>query len=57
VTYELTLWVNTAASGHFWVTARFGAWLVSVHGVCAYLMNLPTGQMYAEVGKFWTNHK
>jgi hypothetical protein len=55
-TYELTLWTNEAVSSSFSITAHFGAAHLGVHGICAYLINLSTGETYAAVGAFWTNH-
>jgi hypothetical protein len=53
--YELTVWTNRPVSGSYSVTAAFGARNLGVHGICAYLINVTTGQTYAQAGAFWTN--
>jgi len=55
-TYDLTLWTNVPVSGSYSVTAHFGASHLGVHGICAYLINLGTGETLAAAGSFWTNH-
>ena len=55
-TYELTLWTNVEVAGSFNVIAHFGATHPGVHGICAYVINLASGQTYAAGGSFWTNH-
>ncbi len=54
--YSLTLWNNQSVSGTYSVTARFGASHLGVHGICAYLIDLTTGETFATAGAFWTNH-
>jgi hypothetical protein len=55
-TYGLTLWVNRTVSHNYSLLAQFGAAHLGKHGVCAYLINLTTGDTYAYAGAFWTNH-
>jgi hypothetical protein len=56
-TYGLTLWLNRPVSGSYSVRAAFGAAHLGKHGMCAYLINLTTGDTYAYGGAFWTNVK
>jgi len=56
-TYGLTLWLNRSVSGAYSVRAAFGAAHLGKHGMCAYLINLTTGDTYAYGGAFWTNVK
>jgi hypothetical protein len=55
-TYGLTLWLDRTVSHSYSLVARFGAHNNGKHGVCAYLINLATGDTYAYGGAFWTNH-
>lgn len=54
-TYELTLWLNRSVSSNYSLLARFGADHSGKHGICAYLINLSSGDTYAYGGAFWTN--
>jgi hypothetical protein len=54
-TYELTLWLNRSVSSNYSLLARFGADHSGKHGICAYLINLSSGDTYAHGGAFWTN--
>jgi hypothetical protein len=56
-TYGLTLWLNRSVSGSYSALAEFGASHLGKHGMCAYLINLSTGDTYAHGGAFWTNVK
>jgi hypothetical protein len=56
-TYGLTLWLNRSVSGSYSALAEFGAAHLGKHGMCAYLINLSTGDTYAFGGAFWTNVK
>ena len=56
-TYGLTLWLNRAVSTSYSARAAFGAAHLGKHGMCAYLINLTTGDTYAYGGAFWTNVK
>jgi hypothetical protein len=56
-TYGITLWMNRSVSGRYSALARFGAEHLGKHGMCAYLINLSTGDTYAYGGAFWTNVK
>jgi hypothetical protein len=56
-TYALTLWLNRPVSGAYSVRTAFGAAHLGKHGMCAYLINLSTGDTYAHGGAFWTNVK
>jgi len=55
-TYGLTLWLDQRVTGHYSLLARFGAANPGKHGICAYLINLSSGNTYAHAGQFWTNH-
>lgn len=55
-TYGLTLFENRNVSHHYSVVEQFGAVHLGKHGICAYLINLSTGDTYAYAGAFWTNH-
>jgi hypothetical protein len=55
-TYGLTLWVDQSVHGKYSITAQFGAANLGKHGMCAYLISLPSGNTYAHGGIFWTNH-
>jgi len=55
-TYGLTLFENRNVSHHYSVVEQFGAVHLGKHGICAYLINLSTGDTYACAGAFWTNH-
>jgi hypothetical protein len=52
----LTLFENRNVSHHYSVVEQFGAVHLGKHGICAYLINLSTGDTYAYAGAFWTNH-
>ena len=65
--FEITMWrletpggfgaTGRVASGsHYSFLARFGAANAGKHGICAYLINLATGNTYADAGAFWVNH-
>ncbi len=54
-TYELTLWLNRSVSSNYSLLARFGADHSGRHGMCAYLINLSSGDTYAYGGAFWTS--
>ncbi|MGO9962942.1 MAG: hypothetical protein ACLPUG_05860 [Acidimicrobiales bacterium] len=56
-TYGLTLFENRSVSQNYSMVEHFGADHVGKHGVCAYLIDLATGNTYAYAGQFWTNHK
>ena len=56
-TYGLTLFENKSVSHNYSIVEQFGADHVGKHGICAYLIDLATGDTYAYAGAFWTNHK
>ncbi|MGD0982485.1 MAG: hypothetical protein ABSA65_01550 [Acidimicrobiales bacterium] len=56
-TYGLTLFENRSVSHNYSIVEEFGADHLGKHGICAYLIDLTTGDTYAYAGQFWTNHK
>ena len=48
---------NRSVSNHYSIVEQFGAAHLGEHGICAYLINLTTGDTYAYAAiAFWTNH-
>lgn len=56
-TYGLTLFLNRSVSGNYVASEAFAAVHSGKHGMCAYLINLASGDTYAYAGAFWTNGK
>ena len=56
-TYGLTLFENRTVSHNYTLVEHFGAAHLGKHGICAYLIDLATGDTYADAGAFWTNHE
>ena len=56
-TYDLTLFLNRSVSGNYSASEGFAAIHAGKHGMCAYLINLTSGDTYAYAGAFWTNGK
>jgi hypothetical protein len=54
-TYGLTLFVNKAVSHKYSSVEAFEAAHLGKHGICAYLINLASGDTVANGGAFWTN--
>jgi len=55
-TYGVTLFEDRSVSHTYSMVEQFGADHVGKHGICAYLIDLATGDTYAHAGQFWTNH-
>ncbi|MGA3352033.1 MAG: hypothetical protein ABSD85_02465 [Acidimicrobiales bacterium] len=53
--YAVTLFLDEAVSHSFSTREDFYAEHSGKHGICAYLINLSTGDTYASAGAFWTN--
>ena len=53
--YAVTLFLDEAVSHSFSTSEDFYAAHPGKHGLCAYLINLSTGDTYAYAGAFWTN--
>jgi hypothetical protein len=54
-TYGLTLFLNRAVSHNYSTSQAFAAVHAGKHGMCAYLINLASGNTIAYAGAFWIN--
>jgi hypothetical protein len=57
-TYDLALETTMPVTpgSSYSITAAFNAVNPGQHGICAYLINLDTGDTYGHAGAWWTNH-